>query len=529
MNANFSTFLSFNLNLFENSSINYRSFSNFTFNPEFFAFKSRHFVNDFFEFISTSVHILLFWNDESFFRFFFDREKFFWFFANPVQSSFITTFNDQFQNITINNSFNRESTDHLSLHNVWSPFVNIDMTENFDFFMIINSIAFTALLLFCSCDHHYDDNVINYFLCLSKMTTWWNHCFLFFDILIESVNPLHKPEMLSRSVVESIIELIQWKKLLMKFFHFNYANFDKRFRWTIIDQIFMIKRHWNVDNMIAYATTLVVHRQFFQFCYFPHFSRQITQNQRVMINDHEIHKCKHFQMNYNMNDREWNEKTYVFFFFMSRNFKDITHFNHTHQSIWINVIIRSALKANCSDHVHSQHVKIFQNAWYKANVWQKINHGNHNYFDLEFVVFVDSLELFWIEMIQLTNTFSDFRNSILALIVYDLKLITTFDDFLMAQNRFMSDLYNWFDMFIEIVFSDQCYVDFGMNDWSQAFNTSEFILLWKIACLHYWIFRFADDNNNHCLKLQKIIFSFFSIQNVASVSILLTHINLIWI
>ena len=277
--------------------------------------------------------------------------------------------------------------------------------------------------------------------------------------------------------------------------------------------------------MIAYMTTLIVHRQFFQFCYFSHFFRQITQNQRVMINDHEIHKYKHFWINYNMNDREWNEKTYVFFFFMSCSFKNIIYFNHVYQSIWINVIIRSALKANCSNHVHSRHAKIFQNAWHKVNMWQKINHDNHNHFDLKFVIFVNSLKLFWIKMIWLINIFFDFHNSILALIIYDLKLIMTFNDFLMTWNRFMNDLYNWFNMFIEIVFSDQCYVNFDMNDWSQAFDTSELVLLWKTACLHYWIFRFADDNNNHCLKLQKTIFPFFNIQNIASASILLIHTN----
>ena len=230
-----------------------------------------------------------------------------------------------------------------------------------------------------------------------------------------------------------------------------------------------------------------------------------------------------------MNDHEWNKKTYMFFFFISRSFKNIIYFNYIHQSIWINVIICSTLKTNCLNHVNNWHVKIFQNAWHKVNVWQKINHDNHNYFNLEFVVFVNSLKLFWIKMIQLINIFSNFRNSILALITYDLKLIMTFNDFLMAQNRFMSDLYNWFDMFIEIVFSDQCYVNFDMNDWSQVFNTFKFVLLRKTACLHYWIFRFADDNNNRCLKLQKTIFSFFNIQNAASVSILLIHINLIWI
>ena len=137
------------------------------------------------------------------------------------------------------------------------------MIENFDFFMIINFIVFIVLLLFCSYDHHYNDNVINYSLCLFKMMIWWNHCFPFFDILIESVNSLHKPEMLSQSVVESIIELIQWKKLLTNSFHFDYANFDKRFYWIIINQIFMIKYYWNVDSMIIYITTLIVHHQFF--------------------------------------------------------------------------------------------------------------------------------------------------------------------------------------------------------------------------------------------------------------------------
>ena len=294
MHANFNTFLSFNLNFFKNFSINYRFFSNSIFNSEFFAFKFRHSVNNFFEFISTFVHISSFQNDESFFRFFFDRERSFWFFANPIWSSFITTFDDQFQNTTINNSFDRGSTDHLFSYDVQSSFVNTDTTESSDFFVIINSIAFIVSSLFCSCDYHYDDDVINYSLCLSEMTTRWNHCFPFFGTLIESVNPLHRSEMLSRFVVESIIELIQWKKLLTNFSHFNYANFDKRFRWTIVNQIFMIKHHWNVDSMIAYTTTLAVHCQFFQFCNSSHFFRQITQNQRVMINDYEIHKCKHF-------------------------------------------------------------------------------------------------------------------------------------------------------------------------------------------------------------------------------------------
>ena len=137
------------------------------------------------------------------------------------------------------------------------------MIESFEFFMIINFIVFIASLSFCSCNHHYNDDVINYFLYLFEMTTQWNHCFLFFDILIESVNSLHKSEMLSRSVVESIIELIQWKKLLTNFFHLNYANFDKRFCWIIINSIFIIKCYWNVDNMIIYTTTLIIHRQFF--------------------------------------------------------------------------------------------------------------------------------------------------------------------------------------------------------------------------------------------------------------------------
>ena len=78
---------------------------------------------------------------------------------------------DQFQNTTINNSFDHESIDYLFLHDVQSSFVNTDMTESFDFFMIINSIAFIALSLFCLCDHHYDDNIINYFLYLFEMTT----------------------------------------------------------------------------------------------------------------------------------------------------------------------------------------------------------------------------------------------------------------------------------------------------------------------------------------------------------------------
>ena len=259
MNTNFSTFLSFNLNFFENLSINYKFFSNFTFNSKLFAFKFCHFVDDFFKFISTFVHISLFQNNKSFFYFFFDRERFFWFFANSVQSSFVITFNNQFQNIMINNSFDYKSIDYLFLHNVWSSFVNTDTTKSFDFFIIINFIAFAALSLFCSYDHYYDDNVINYFLYLFKMMTQWNHCFSFFDILIESVNPLHKSEILLRSVVESIIELIQWKKLLMNFFYFNYANSDKRFCWIIINQIFIIKHYWNVNNMIVYMTTLVVH------------------------------------------------------------------------------------------------------------------------------------------------------------------------------------------------------------------------------------------------------------------------------
>ena len=263
MNTNFKIFLLFNLNFFENSSINYRSFSNFIFNSEFFAFKFRHSVDDFFEFISAFIHISLFWNDGSFFCFFFDCERFFWFFASSVQSSFITTFDNQFQNITINNSFDCESIDYLFLYDVWSLFVNIDMIESFNFFMIINSIALIALLSFCSCDHHYDDDVINYFLYLSEMMIWWNHCFPFFNTLIESVNSLHRSEMLSRSVVESIIELIQWKKLLTNFFHLNYTNFDKRFCQTIIDQTFIIKRYWNIDNIIIYMTTLVMHHQFF--------------------------------------------------------------------------------------------------------------------------------------------------------------------------------------------------------------------------------------------------------------------------
>ena len=213
-------------------------------------------------FLNSFQHLFIFRCFEMmnhFFVFFFYCEKFFWFFVNSIWSSFVVTFNDQFQNIMINNSFDCESIDHLFLHNVQSSFINIDTTESFDFFMIINFIAFIALSLFCSCDHHYNDNVTNYSLCLSEMMTWWNHCFSFFDILIESVNSLHKSKILSRSVVESIIELIQWKKLLTNFFHLNYANFDKRFCWTIINQIFIIKHHWNVDNMIIYTTTLIIH------------------------------------------------------------------------------------------------------------------------------------------------------------------------------------------------------------------------------------------------------------------------------
>ena len=187
------------------------------------------------------------------------------------------------------------------------------------------------------------------------------------------------------------------------------------------------------------------------------------------------------------------------------------------------------MKTSCSNHVHSWHAKIFQNAWHKINVQQEINHDNHNHFNLKFVIFVNSLKLFWIKMIQLINIFFNFRSSILMLTIHDLKLIMTFDDFLMIQNRFMSDLYNWFDMFIEIVFFDQCYMDFDMNNWSQTLDTSEFVLFWKITYLHHWIFKFINKNNNHDLKLQKTIFSFFDIWNVTSVSILLIHTNLIWI
>ncbi|KAJ9649808.1 hypothetical protein H2199_000587 [Coniosporium tulheliwenetii] len=103
--------------------------------------------------------------------------------------------------------------------------------------------------------------------------------------------PLDMPKMCSRNDNSNDFRNVPWRPLLAGERRPSEAK-QSRFQGTDRD----IDRRWDVDSFIARVTTLAVHRGGFDLAYRPPFLRRITQNQRVRINGHHIHKLKQLRL-----------------------------------------------------------------------------------------------------------------------------------------------------------------------------------------------------------------------------------------
>ncbi|KAJ9653124.1 hypothetical protein H2201_009176, partial [Coniosporium apollinis] len=219
---------------------------------------------------------------------------------------------------------------------------------------------------------------------------------------------------------------------------------ESRFQGTGRD----IDRRWDVDSFVARITTLAVHRGGFDLAYRPPYSRRITQNQRIRINGHPVHKLKQLRLGVGLAAYGFRYECHVFFPHMAVKAKGETHLSDKEQAIWIDNIVLPALRRSCGQRrdVYQHHPHSFADAKSKAEVKQEVCTSGTGYtMDIKYTVPEDCLHSFWTEVLRLSHAHDGdgnvvphnaFQDPFLVISGHGLKLSSKRDTFELARRTF---------------------------------------------------------------------------------------------
>ena len=258
-----------------------------------------------------------------------------------------------------------------------------------------------------------------------------------------------------------------------------------------------ITRRWDVDSLIARATTLAAFRGGFQLSYSPSFLRRIVQNPYVRFEGHAIQKLKQLRLGFGLASGGYDYHCHVFFPNMDETQE--THLDHRHQQLWIDEIVLPALRHSCEADILQHHPRSHADAYLKAGGRKerhphKSDPAHHTGFmDIHFPVPEPSLARFWDEIVRRCNRRREWQHPFLVISGHGLKLWTKASDALHCRESYVAHLDRCFRM--EHLPARDCWLDFGVEDTPAGAGDGgappAVTLLRKAPCLREWAGSFS--------------------------------------
>ena len=522
--------------LFSSTSSNaFRFFSRLSFN--FIRFSSLRESNSFHSFFlsqSSSFRFSFLFQSESFRFFLLSNEKFIFsffsfysnslYFASSIEQFFDYDFSPQFERRSSHVEKKKKTTSlsffRISSRSKCRMFCSNEFSINvFNINAIAMKIFFFMFvlqkLMEFNADQFFDSINDENFFWLSKMIRFWNRCISTFDHRAKYQSFLHESKILSRVQNHNDFQNVQWFKLLKKnsASYLSFVRFQRRFWNNFQDHNVIIQRRWNVNNVIFWIITLIVHRSDFFFVYTSLFFRDIRQNLRVIINESESHKTKHLRFEYDIFVKKHNIFIHVLFFYMF--LLNIIYFDEITQRQWIDDIVLSILQLSSFKNILQHHFRNYDEARTKIYVRNEIFFivGQYDHC-LNVIHFVSKFDLFvmWIEIIRLVNVIFKFRDIQLMIMKYDLKFTLQFSSLSFVRQQFTIFLnihYHRIDVHMS---SHECWLDVNVENVSISSDDCDITLLRKSFCLKHWIERFRNFRDNAEL-ISSVFYSFMLIRN----------------
>ncbi len=276
------------------------------------------------------------------------------------------------------------------------------------------------------------------------------------------------------------LETLPWRELLAGGDHPPTLSFLKSER-----PVARIHRTWDVDSFIARVESLAVHQEGFRLSYTPKFSRRLTQDVHVRINNKTLHQMKHIRLGHGVLSPEYN----CFVFFPNMPVKKVTHLRHDELRQWVDEIILPSLRATANTSILQHHPRSYNEAYLKANVSSKERLNSKYQLDPHEIVPGNILDQFWRRVLSIIQQHSDtlevFSSPILILDAYNIKLLTKAHDFRTVRAAYQQMLERRFN-FDHFDFH-QTWVDVGIEDTPDSGKSGRpTTLLRRMSCLTEW-------------------------------------------
>lgn len=339
---------------------------------------------------------------------------------------------------------------------------------------------------------------------LAEMTRYWQ------DLLPEGLKnyPLDNPEVGAR---EKDCQRIPWRPLMAGGDGGPPGlSFAKSELPSTADV--EVKRRWDIDSFLAGPTTLAVHRGGFKLSYQPPYLRRITQNQRVRIGGHQVHKLKQLRLGEGVAAGGYGIECHVVFPHMEVKVPGETHLSYRRQAVWFDRIVIPALKHACPPDVLHHHPCSFRDACFKAKARTEHHISSTAApMDIRYAIPTRYLDAFWTEVKQLSHSHAGdpripidaFRDPTLVLSGHGLKLWTKEDTLGAARDEFLRHLDDCFAFTPDTLPDTECWVDLGVED-TPASNGPGITLLRKQHCLDGWAMKFiSPDHEAHLTTVER--------------------------
>lgn len=290
-----------------------------------------------------------------------------------------------------------------------------------------------------------------------------------------------------------------------------------------------VRRTWDVDSFIARVTSLAAFRDGFILSFSPSYLRTMTQSLRVLINGRSVHKCKHLLLGHGK--RASNEfHCYVIFPRMPVGHDGHLYLAQTVQKRWLDRLVIPAIEAHCPSHV-LQHLPatfadVATKSWVKKEAADKSHDAAINIFHHIQERYCRQL---WDKIVALASApdLPEFHSLFLIVVHHDLKYSTKSNNARDCRQDFVASLQSCFHWTTDFFPSEDCWVDFGMEDTPVAHPDSPPVtLLRKTQCLKAWKDHFDCPSQAQNLTVSQD-YNWSLTKDAGSTSIELKHNNIL--
>ncbi len=281
----------------------------------------------------------------------------------------------------------------------------------------------------------------------------------------------------------------------------------------------------DIDSFIARIKCLSAHKDSFWLSFYPSYLQAITQNQRVKINGHALHKVKQLYLGAGARSLGFGYKCHVFFPHLKVDEEHENHLQDTEQEYWIDNIVLPSLREHLPGHQLHHLPRSWKEVVNKAKVKKEfqpnLDKGN---FARSPSYHIPSQYLAPVTASILQRAQGGFRNPIFMITGHGLKHWSKRPTVQLACSDFLKHLDVIFDLNYVTWDSEMTWWDIGTEDMPENLNNTAITLLRKSDCLKAWTDLFKDPSSK-CRRNTVENYSWAGTQAAGSISVQLSESN----